>query len=84
MLKGVASVPSPDLFHLWRSNQTLNSNVPLASHLTTEYFGHFKPDFSNHWKDYCIDQVMFSFSVDKAICHSSGLYYQPFIAMLYV
>ena len=57
MLKGVAGAPGPDLYHLWNSTQTLNPHVPLASHLTTEFNGHFKPDFSNHWNDLCIDQV---------------------------
>ena len=57
MLKGVAGAPGPDLYQLWHSGQTLNPTEPLAPHLTTEFFGHYKPDYSNHWKDYCIDQV---------------------------
>jgi len=57
-LKGVAGATGPDLYQLWHSSSTLNPNEPLASHLTTEFNGHYKPDYSNHWSDYCIDQVL--------------------------
>ena len=57
MMKGVSGAPGPDLFQLWRSNATLNIILPLANHLTSEFNGHYKPDYSNHWSDYCIDQV---------------------------
>jgi hypothetical protein len=56
-LKGVSGAPGPDLYQLWHSPQTINTNVPAASRLTNEFNGHYKPDYSNHWKDYCIDMV---------------------------
>ena len=57
MLKGVAGAPGPDLYGLWTGTGLLNENTPLANHLTTEFNGHYKPDYSNHWNDYCIDRV---------------------------
>ena len=56
-LKGVAGAPGPDIYQLWHSTNTLNGNNPVASHLTTEFNGHYKPDYSNNWSKYCIDKV---------------------------
>lgn len=57
LLKGVAGAPGPDLYQLWYSGQTLNPNVPQIQTHTASYNGHYKPDYSNHWQDLCIDQV---------------------------
>ncbi|WAR11992.1 SAS-like protein [Mya arenaria] len=69
LLKGVAGAPGPDLYQLWHSGQTLNGGEPLASHLTSEYNGHYKPDTSNHWNNYCFDQIrvsIFNNGIEKA------------------
>ncbi|XP_052233684.1 uncharacterized protein LOC127846468 isoform X4 [Dreissena polymorpha] len=69
LLKGVAGAPGPDLYQLWHSSQTLNTDKPLASHLTTEYNGHYKPGTSNNWNSKCFDQIRVSIyngGVEKA------------------
>ncbi|KAH3771794.1 hypothetical protein DPMN_173123 [Dreissena polymorpha] len=48
------------LYQLWHSSQTLNTDKPLASHLTTEYNGHYKPGTSNNWNSKCFDQFYIS------------------------
>ncbi|XP_060567789.1 mucin-2-like isoform X2 [Ruditapes philippinarum] len=68
-LKGVAGATGPDLYQLWHSSQTMNPNVPQAQTLTSEFKGHYKPDYSNHWKDLCIDKVkvaIYNNGVEKA------------------
>ncbi|KAK3581064.1 hypothetical protein CHS0354_033850 [Potamilus streckersoni] len=68
-LKGVAGAPGPDLFQLWNGNETLNVNAPGANTFTAQFNGHYKPDYSNHWNDYCIDKVKVSIynqGVEKA------------------
>jgi len=56
MMKGVSGVPG-DLYNLWSGTGTSNENVPEAMYLTNQYMGHYKPDLSNYWQDFCIDKV---------------------------
>jgi len=69
LMKGVAGAPGPDLYQLWHSGQTLNQNIPQAQTLTSSYNGHYKPDTSNHWTDFCFDQIkvgIYNQGIEKA------------------
>lgn len=66
MMKGVSGVPG-DLYNLWTGTGTMNANVTAASFLTSFYKGHYKPDYSNHWGQLCIDKVYFIIFIP--LCH---------------
>lgn len=56
LMKGVSGVPG-DLYQIWSGTGTMNTNIPQAQYLTSQYKGHYKPDLSNHWSQLCVDKV---------------------------
>ena len=56
LLKGVAGAPG-DLWNLWASPNTANTNVPAAQRLTSEFMGHYKPPIANSLDVCDFDQV---------------------------
>ena len=56
LLKGVAGAPG-DLWNLWSSPNTANTNVPAAQRLTSEFMGHYKPSIANSLDACDFDEV---------------------------
>lgn len=56
LLKGVSGAPG-DLWQLWESPNTANTDRPAAQRLTSEYLGHYKPDITNHLDSCDFDRV---------------------------
>lgn len=57
LMKGVAGVPG-DMYQIWTSPATMNTNNPQAMYLTNTFKGHYKTDLSQ-WNSMCLDRVTF-------------------------